>query len=87
MRVKIHSVSKSIKAIPAARVKVLAREPAPSERALVIVHVSVLDAHEIPEVFASLRLSIAEAREIAARLLAEASAAEALESSAAEVTP
>jgi hypothetical protein len=68
MFVKIHC---KVPSIPSARV-VVSHGSSDAGVHGVTAFISAFDAFEIPTVVASLRLSPAEARELAARLLAEA---------------
>lgn len=75
MYVKIHN-KKPPTGIPAARVAVTSMHLNPLTAVgtlpVVMVRISTLDAHDIPTVAASLRLSPTEARDLGARLIAAA---------------
>jgi hypothetical protein len=62
---------KKLKGIPNARAIVSSGETSLGARQ-VVLHIDALDAYAIPEAVASLRLSVAEAEDLAARIVAAA---------------
>jgi len=70
MKIKINKIPKDIGAIPTARVAVSYGET-DLGAAQITTFISAENAHGIPSVVASLRMSVAEARDFAARIVAE----------------
>jgi hypothetical protein len=78
MRIKLNQGNcKAVTGIPAAQV-ITTPGVTGMGASQVIVCVSALDSHGLPDVVASVRLSVAEARDLAARLIATADEADSL---------